>query len=299
MIASCSLIVLSLKVVQRWTRQFNSPPPGVLKSMSCSAPTILAVQAAIALVASAAQAHVLAPNIPMPAGPLRVFLVGLEMAIAFSLVTGIADWVGALALIALVPATAALGAPADPFEQLFWVGIGAVVLVIGRGASTCRRARPWFRSRIAACSERAMLAVRVTTGVSIIAVALTEKVWNPDLGRAFLAAYPSFNFVHTVFGISWFSDDLFVLLAGLTEAMIGAALISGQLTRLVVLGMWLPFNIGLLVLPSQELLGHLPLFGIMYFLLVSPRQREPVRIFRPAASGDQLVAHQVLVESAA
>jgi len=35
------------------------------------------------------------------------------------------------------------------------------------------------------------------------------------------------------------------LLIGLAEAAIGAALISGRLTRLVVLGMWLPFHLGI------------------------------------------------------
>ena len=32
--------------------------------------------------------------------------------------------------------------------------------------------------------------------------------------------------------------------------------------------MWLPFNLGVPFLPPQELIGRLPIFGIMYFLLV-------------------------------
>jgi hypothetical protein len=32
--------------------------------------------------------------------------------------------------------------------------------------------------------------------------------------------------------------------------------------------MWLPFNITIPFLPPEELLWHLPFFGIMYFLLV-------------------------------
>jgi len=36
----------------------------------------------------------------------------------------------------------------------------------------------------------------------------------------------------------------------------------------VFLGMWLPFNVGVPFLPPQELLGHLPILGIMYVLLV-------------------------------
>ncbi len=74
--------------------------------------------------------------------------------------------------------------------------------------------------------------------------------------------------MQTSLGLGWFSNDWFVLVAGIVEALIGILLISGLLTRVVILGMWLPFNLGVPFLPPQELLGHLPILGIMYFLLV-------------------------------
>ncbi len=89
-----------------------------------------------------------------------------------------------------------------------------------------------------------------------------------DLGAAFLAGHPQFNFVRTFLGQAWFSDGLFVLAAGVAEGVIGVLLISGLLTRVVILGMWVPFNITIPFLPPTELLGHLPIFGIMYLLLV-------------------------------
>jgi hypothetical protein len=110
--------------------------------------------------------------------------------------------------------------------------------------------------------------LRVATGVALIALALGEKLWNPDLGRAFMSDHAAFNFLRSIFGATAVSDDLFVLVIGLTEAAIGAALVSGRLTRLVVLGGWLPFHLGIPLLPDQELIGHLPIFGIMYVLLV-------------------------------
>jgi hypothetical protein len=112
-------------------------------------------------------------------------------------------------------------------------------------------------------------------GAALIAPALSEKIWNPDLGSAFLAGRPEFNFPRTFLGQAWFSDELFVLSAGLVEATIGVLLISGLLTRVVILGMWLPFNLGIPFLPPQELLGHLPIFGIMYVLLVHSSGADP------------------------
>jgi hypothetical protein len=74
--------------------------------------------------------------------------------------------------------------------------------------------------------------------------------------------------MRTFLGQAWFTDELFVLAAGVAEGVIGILLISGLLTRVVIIGMWVPFNITVPFLPPTELLGHLPIFGIMYVLLV-------------------------------
>jgi hypothetical protein len=103
-------------------------------------------------------------------------------------------------------------------------------------------------------------------------------MWNPDLGRTFLLDHPAFNFVHLNLGLDWFTDNLFALAIGLIEASVGAALISGRLNRLVVVAAWAPFQLGIPLLPSQELIGQPPVFGIMYLLLVytPPRPVAPI-----------------------
>jgi hypothetical protein len=293
-VAVCGLVFVILTMLERWFRGWHLPAMSIVHGMAPGAPTIFAVQAAIALVASAATGRLLAPNIALPDGPLGALLTTCELAIAFTFVTGLGDWIGALVLIVLVLITSLVGHAIDPLEQFFWVGIAAVVLMIGSRSMTGRRVRRWFRAHTRSCRQLAMSILRISTGLAVMTVAFSEKLWNPDLGRALLASYPSFNVVHSLLGVSWFSDDQFVLLAGLVEIAIGAALVSGKLTRLVVLGMWLPFNVGVLLLPSQELLGHLPLFGIMYMLLVASdpvrhkatnhaRQVTPTAFFRPFA----------------
>jgi len=256
-------------VLQRTVGDPHWPDFGFLKRMAVGAPTLLAVQAAIALIYAAAQPTLFAPNMPLPHTALGPLVAGLEALIGFSFITGIADWAGALLLIALWLLAFLLFPAFDVMDQLFWVGIGVVVLVIGRSATEGGMARAWFRARSPAWSARAVAALRVITGIAIIAPALDEKIWNPALGAAFLAHHPGFNVImQTSLGLGWFSNAWFVLVAGIIEALIGVLLISGLLTRVVILGMWLPFNLGVPFLPPQELLGHLPLLGIMYFLLV-------------------------------
>jgi len=56
--------------------------------------------------------------------------------------------------------------------------------------------------------------------------------------------------------------------AGVVETAAGLALLSGYLTRVVILVLLVPFNLTVPFLPAEELIGHLPIFGILYVLLV-------------------------------
>lgn len=250
--------------------------PGLrfFEPLAVGAPTLLAVQAAITLVYAAAQPAIFVPNIPLPLNVFGVAVAAVELFIAFTFITGIADWAGAIGLILLVPLSLYRRRWFDTLDMLFWVGIGIVILAIGRSATDASRVRPqlppWVTPR------RAVAALRVITGVAITAPAFSEKIWNPRIGTLFLQEYPNFNFMRRGFGLSWFSDSRFVLCAGVAEATIGILLISGFLPRVVILGAWLPFNLGIPFLPPQELIGHLPILGIMYFLLVHSAKDNPV-----------------------
>ena len=59
-------------------------------------------------------------------------------------------------------------------------------------------------------------------------------------------------------------------MAGTTELAIGLVIMSGQITRpVMVVGASL-FTISLFYFGWLELLGHLPFFGIMLLLLIAP-----------------------------
>lgn len=264
-VAAAALLLLWL--LHRAVRDPYWPRLPFLDRMAIGTPTLVAVQTAIALIHAGVTPVLFVPNLPLALNPAGLALAGLEIAIAFSFITGLADWVGALALLLLVPVASLFFAPWDALEQLLYAAIGLFMLVIGATAVRAGDARPWFRSRWPAAAPRTMAAIRVLSGVSVVALALGEKIWNPDLGAAFMAEHPHFNLFRT-FGLADVSDDQFVLLSGLVEGTIGVLLISGLLTRVVILFMWVPFNLGTPFLPSQELIGHLPIFAVMYLLLI-------------------------------
>lgn len=286
----------ALYLLKRITGDAHWPRLRFFRLMAVGAPTLLAVQAAITLVYAAVQPALFVPNLPLPLDSFGLAVAAIELLVALSLITGLADWLGAIALMVLVPLSLFERHFSDTLDMLFWVGIGVVILVIGRFAAAAHPSRGWFHDRSPASSARSVAALRVISGLAIIAPGLDEKVWNPTLGAQFLAQYPNFNFMRSVVGLQGFTDEYFVLAAGTVEATIGILLVSGLLTRVVILGMWLPFNIGVPFLPPQELIGHLPIFGIMYFLLVHSAGIAPGESFDrdgpPAAPDRVSIEHE-------
>ncbi|ABG05362.1 hypothetical protein Rxyl_2435 [Rubrobacter xylanophilus DSM 9941] len=63
-------------------------------------------------------------------------------------------------------------------------------------------------------------------------------------------------------------DEVFVLLAGSVELLVGLWLVLGVFLREVVIVAWFPVNLTLTLFLWEELIGHLPVYGVMAVLLV-------------------------------
>ena len=264
-----ALALAALYLAQHALGDRHWPRLPFLPRMAIGAPALLAVQAAIPIIYSGVQPVLLAPHLHLGRNPGGLFLGAIEVLVGFCFVTGIWDRIASGMLVALVLVAFFLFPPMDVLAQMHWVGIAAVIFAIGRQAPEAGRPRHdagWWPARLT--PERAVVWLRTLTGAAIMAAALSEKIWNPGIAEAFLRQHPGFNFPHAYLGMTWMSDERFILAAGIFEFVIGALLISGLLTRVVIIAMWLPFNITIPFLPPQELLWHLPFFGIMYFLLV-------------------------------
>jgi len=274
---------------QKALRDEHWPRLPFLPLMAVGAPTLLAVQAAIPLIYSGVQPVLLAPHMRLGA-PLGLLLGAVEVLIGFAFITGILDRLAAIALALLVLLGLLLFPPLDALAQFHWIGVALVVYAIGRQATEVERPQHmpgWLPVRLS--PKTALVGLRVLTGVAVMAPALSEKIWNPAIAQAFLHDHPGFNFVHAYLGIGWMSDERFALAAGVFEFAVGVMLISGVLTRVVIIAMWLPFNATVPFLPPRELLYHLPFFAIMYFLLVHGANHASRTEHDPARSLHQLV----------
>ena len=117
-------------------------------------------------------------------------------------------------------------------------------------------------------------ALRVFTGVALIALGISEKLFGAEYGEAFITTY-DWNFMANL-GLDLFTDRLFVLSAGVMEVVFGIILILGVVTRiniLVIAVFMLASNITFVIQSNQqaavmELIGHLPIIASALVLLL-------------------------------
>jgi uncharacterized membrane protein YphA (DoxX/SURF4 family) len=248
------------------------PQVGFLRYYDRSNQVILAVQTAISLIAVAVGLHLFAPNLLVGDNVLGFVLAGAEVFVAFSFISGLLTRVGALVLLGLFLCAFFLYPAWAVLEQSVYVGIALYLLILGRGlVKPGPHQEPL--SALARYWRIAPVCLRVGAGLSILVLAFTEKLLDPKLALAFLTTHPNFN-VAQLLGLTWFTNERFTLAAGAVELTIGLALISGILPKIVIFGMFVPFNLTLPFLPASELLGHLPIFAVMYVLLFLPPGEE-------------------------
>ena len=94
-------------------------------------------------------------------------------------------------------------------------------------------------------------------------LAVHNKLGDPGLGVAFLAAYP-LNFMAGM----GFSDLHFVLAAGVFELAFGGLIAFGIATRFVTAVLSCFFLATLVALAPTELIGHLPLIGAAIVIIL-------------------------------
>lgn len=268
----------ALVLLKRLVRDPYWPNPVWLRPVNSSVQAVVGIQTAISLVYMTVNSWLLAPTLSVHGHWWSYTLLVVQLFVAFTFVTGWLTRVGGGVLIGLVLIAFVLF-PADrAAEQLLFVGIGAFFLIQGRGLFmptgelASRLARYWSRY-----SPVALPVMRVFTGISILWLAFSEKLLDPQLAVAFLQSRPEFNFMRLL-GFNWFSDELFVYSAAAVEATVGVLLIAGVLPRIVILLMWVPFNIAIPLLPPEELLGHLPILAVMYAVFLGePAVEEEAR----------------------
>lgn len=265
---SGAAVVLALALLQRTLDDPLWPRPPFFQRLELSAAAILGVQTAITMIFGASRLQLFAPNLELPRNLVGLAVAALTVLAAFTFITGVMTRWGAALTIGLWGLAFAFAAWYEVLEQVIFIGIALYLLGVGRGVVSYderpEEAEPVWSAYL---RQHALTILRLFAGATVLILAFTEKLLAPELGVAFLREYPDFN-LGRLFGFTWFTDERFIYVAGIVEATAGIALLSGKLIRVVILLLWIPFNLGIPFLPPEELIGHLPILATMYVLLV-------------------------------
>ncbi len=220
----------------------------------------LKITVAVSLLYSSWQMNFLAPGIPLPEHSLWLF-IGLQSGIA---VLFLINAYTALAASMLLLCYALL------FGINYWVSLEHLEIV---GIALFILINDGRHEKLKLLKHNAVQILRVCTGFALVFLGLGEKILQPELGAAFLAAN-DVNFIKLYF-FPEFEDRYFVMCAGLVEVSFGMIFIMGYSVRLLTMVLFAIMtitNVYMLEAKSMasaimELAGHLPFFGIIAQML--------------------------------
>lgn len=243
---------------------FFGAPPERRSALYGLIPAILGVHLAVPLLVSGVTGTLFAPHVEL-FGAWRYLLGLAQTGIALSLFYGGLTRFAAAALAALWLLGWWVTAPALMLENIHILGFAIFFYCAGRGpVAIDRLIFPRFEPP-ASLLLRAVPALRMGVGASLIVVAFTEKLASLPLALAFLDDYP-LNFL-PMFGLP-LANSQFILAAGAVELTVGLLILFNIFVRETIVIAWLPFNLTLTIFNWVELVGHLPFYGAMAVLLV-------------------------------
>jgi hypothetical protein len=224
-------------------------------------PRLLGIHLGVSLLSLAVRDAYLAPNLSLenvPGGAAIAFAEGL---LGVWFITG--AWLRPAGLVTLLlgPLAALLAGPVAMLEAIDLLGIALFLVVLPPGRDRLGAVEPPPET-----AALAIFALRVCAGLALVVLAFSEKFANPALAREFIGNYPAFD-LFDLLGIP-LGGDAFIRLAGAVELLFGLLLISGRIPQVAVIVAGIPFNATLFFLGRTELIGHLPVYGVMLALLV-------------------------------
>ncbi len=222
-------------------------------------PRLLALHLGLSLLALSLSGAVLDPAVEAPGGAAGVAVLLPQVVVGVLLVLGTAVRVAALAVVAAGPVLVVLHGPSSLLLCAVLVGVALFLAVVPP-----QRARAGAPDLCPSCLWPAVLALRVGAAVSLISLAVVEKLANPAMGLAMLDQQPVLNLLAPV-GVS---HESFVVLAGCVELLFGLLVLSGAAPQVVGLVAAVPFTASLALFGGTELIGHLPVYGVLLAFVV-------------------------------
>ena len=263
LLASALLVALGVRLASRFRDGIEIP---WLARMAPFMPFVARIHVAVSLLSLLSLGYYLSPAQHLSKSPAGFALGAIMVVTVIGFASGFHTREAAWLLLASGPIGMIVYGISPIVQRFDLAGLAVFVLLAGPGRWSADHELGRVREPGGERLGLALLAMRVGLGTALIVVAFVEKLANPELARLFLDKQPAFNLAHLL--DLPLGEDGYIRLAGAIEVLLGLLVISGAIPQLIVLGAGIPFNLTLFFLGSDELAGHLPIYGALLMLLV-------------------------------
>jgi hypothetical protein len=278
-LAAAVVLTLVVRLIARFWPGVDVPALGKLAPFM---PFAIRLHLAVSMVGLLSLGFYLSPAMDLQADVAGILLGATMAVVAITMATGWNTRAGALLLIVAGPLGMIEFGVWPVLQRIDLLGLGIYVLAAGPGRWSADFESGRATEPSLVDHARAIWALKVAAGLALIIVAFAEKLATPDLAVQFLADHPELNVAQQL-GVN-LSDLEFARAAGGIEVLFGLLLISGALPQACILIAGIPFNATLWFFGTNELMGHLPIYGAMLAILVygsDPQLRPAVSALLP------------------
>jgi hypothetical protein len=278
-LAAALLLTIAIRLLARIFPGVDVPALGRLAPFM---PFAIRLHLAVSTLGLLSLGFYLSPAMDLKADLTGVLLGAVMAVVAITMATGWrARWGAALLIVAGLLGIVEFGIW-PVLQRMDLLGLAVYVLAAGPGRWSADMEAGRAGDATLAGHTRAIWALRVAAGASLIIVAFAEKLATPALAVHFLSDHPELNLAQQL-GIGMTGLE-YARLAGGIEVLFGLLLISGAMPQACVVLVGIPFNATLWFFGANELMGHLPTYGAMLALLVygsDPQLRPKVSLLLP------------------
>jgi uncharacterized membrane protein YphA (DoxX/SURF4 family) len=251
-----AVIVISIGVYIE--RLFPEPPKKFLKKVNSIKPLIMRIFTVLIglflVVIGIFWSIVLAPEVSANANIVTQILRVIQIVCGVQLISGYKPTISAKLLAGLFLVTGLFAGPVFYAENILLLGSSMFIYTFYTESKPFKK--KW--------SELALPVLRVTTGISLIAFALSEKLVHPELSQVFLGEH-NWNMFS-----SFLSDNAFIITAGLVEVIFGLLFVFGIATRIATISIASLFAtsvVTMLVTKGQWEVEDLPVYAVAIVLI--------------------------------
>ncbi len=214
----------------------------------------------------------LAPNLLLPAS---IVPIGIVIQSAALILMPFSITLVGIALVLVAFLNFAFFTPGIALDYFFeFLGVGLAFIFIG--PKLCRfdkRFLSFVTPQNWNNENAAVSSLRLGLGLQLLELAIHNKFVEPGYALMFVETYSHYNFLQLI-GWSNFSHTDFVFFVGFFEATFGILLITAYSPRVVSISLGIIFMTTAIVSGIKELVGHLPILGVLLILIVKEKTGE-------------------------